>query len=219
MKQATKQTKPSKAKKRPSYGDLTIDDVRKTFQLTIARTVLFEKVAPLAPSQWLGEMLKEGFNVSVISEKARSEFIVAPILLYIREVHHRQISIYSGVRFDVDPDNGLRGVCDFILSHGMMLPTVQSPVLVLVEAKKNDIEEGLGQCAAEMVAAQIFNEREGNPIPAVYGCVTNGESWQFLRLTGKLLEIDQQRYFLAKLEEVLGILSRIVKSSVSGKKK
>ncbi len=219
MTRTTKQTKPAKRKKRPSYGDLTIDDVRKRFQLTISRIALFEKVAPLAPSKWLSEMLEEGFDVSVISEKARSEFIVAPILLYIREVHQGRISIYSGVRFDVDPDNGLRGVCDFILSQGMMLPTVQSPVLVMVEAKKNDIEEGFGQCAGEMVAAQIFNEREGNAIPAVYGCVTNGESWQFLRLIGKALEIDKQRYFLAKLDEVLGILSVIVKSLIQGKKK
>ncbi len=219
MPRAAKQFAPPKAKKRASYSDLTIDDVRKRFQLTITRSVLFAKVASLEPSAWLSNMLKEGFDVSVISEKARSEFIVAPILLYIREVHHGQISIYSGVKFDVDRENGLRGVCDFILSKGAMLPTVQAPVLVLVEAKKNDIEERLGQCAAEMIAAQIFNEREGNAIPAVYGCVTNGESWQFLRLTAKTLEIDQQRYFLAKLAEVLGILSVIVKSLIRGKKK
>lgn len=212
MKQAAKQLAQTKTKRRSSYGDLTIDDVRKKFQLTIVRADLFEKVAPLEPSQWLSNILKEGFDVSVVSEKARSEFIVAPILLHLREVHHGQISIYSGVKFDIDPDNGLRGVCDFILSKSPMLPTVQAPVLVMVEAKKNDIEEGLGQCAGEMVAAQIFNEREGNAIPAVYGCVTNGESWQFLRLKGKTLEIDQQRYFLAKLAEVLGILSLIVKS-------
>ena len=214
MNRAAKQLAPSKAKRRTSYSDLSIDAVRKNFQLTIVRTTLFENVTPLEPSRWLSEMLKEGFDVSVISEKSRSEFIVAPILLHIRELYHGQVSIYSGVRFDVDPDNGLRGVCDFILSQGQMLPTVQAPVLVLVEAKKNDIEEGLGQCAAEMIAAQIFNEREDNAIPAVYGCVTNGESWQFLRLTGKTLEIDQQRYFLAKLSEVLGILSVIVKSLI-----
>lgn len=219
MKRAAKQVAPAKTKPRASYSDLTIDEVRKRFHLTIVRAALFAKVAPLEPSAWLSNMLKEGFDVSVISEKARSEFIVAPILLHLREVHHGQISIYSGVKFDVDRENGLRGVCDFILSQGAMLPTVQAPVLVLVEAKKNDIEEGLGQCAAEMVAAQIFNEREGNVIPAVYGCVTNGESWQFMRLTGKTLEIDQQRYFLAKLAEVLGILSLIVKSLMQGKKK
>jgi hypothetical protein len=202
------QTRP---KRRPSYGDLSLDDVRKKFSLTITRASLFERVKTLEPSQWLRDVLEEGFDVSVVSEKARSEFIVAPILLYIREVHHGRISIYSGVKFDVDPANGLRGNCDFILSKSPMLPTVQAPAFVMVEAKKNDIEEGLGQCAAEMVAAQIFNHREGNDLPFIYGCVTTGESWQFLRLTEKKLEIDQQRYFLAKLPEILGILHAIVK--------
>jgi len=102
------------------------------------------------------------------------------------------------------------GICDFILSKSPVLPTVQAPAFMMVEAKKNDIEEGLGQCAAEMVAAQIFNLREGNDIPLVYGCVTTGESWQFLRLTDNILEIDRNRYFIAKLQEILGILNTIV---------
>ena len=149
--------------------------------------------------------------MSIVSEKARSEFIVAPILVYLREVHHEKISIFSGIKFDVEPEKGLRGTCDFILSKSAMLPFIQAPAFVMVEAKKHDIEEGLGQCAAEMVAAQLFNEREGNRVPRIYGCVTNGENWQFLRLTGSQLEIDQSRYFLNQLPEILGVLSRIVK--------
>jgi hypothetical protein len=196
-------------KRHPSYSDLTIDDVRKTFSLKILREVLFANVKPLEPSAWLREALTSGFEVSFVSEKARSEFIVAPILLYLRELHKGQISIYSGVKFDVDPERGLRGVCDFILSKSPLLPTVQAPAFVMVEAKKNDIEEGLGQCAAEMVAAQIFNQKEGNEIPCIYGCVTTGESWQFLRLREKNLAIDKNRYFIVNLNEILGVLNTI----------
>ena len=199
------------SKRRQSYSDLTLDEVRKRFKLKIERPVMFERVKLVEPSAGLRNALDGGFAVSVVSEKARSEFIVAPILLFIREIHHRKISIFSGVKFDVEPEQGLRGACDFILSKSVMLPTIQSPAFVMVEAKKNDIEEGLGQCAAEMVAAQIFNQREGNQVPRIYGCVTNGESWQFLRLTGSQLEIDKQRYFLGKLSEILGILSHVVK--------
>jgi hypothetical protein len=204
---ATKAT----SKRRQSYSDLTLDEVRKRFKLKIERPTMFERVKPLEPNAQLRETIEAGFVVSLVSEKARSEFIVAPILLFIREIHHRKISIFSGVKFDVEPEQGLRGTCDFILSKSVMLPTVQSPAFVMVEAKKHDIEEGLGQCAAEMIAAQLFNEREGNRVPRIYGCVTNGDSWQFLRLTGNRLEIDQQRYFLGKLSEILGILSRIVR--------
>jgi len=197
-------------KKYRSYSDLSIDDVRKNFSLTILRPVLFEYIGTVEPGQWLQEMLHESFVISVVSEKARSEFIVAPILLYIMKLHNGKISIYSGAKFDVEAAQGLRGICDFILSKSPVLPTVQAPAFMMVEAKKNDIEEGLGQCAAEMVAAQIFNRREGNDIPLVYGCVTTGESWQFLRLTGNILEIDRNRYFIDKLQEILGILNTIV---------
>jgi hypothetical protein len=199
------------SKKRLSYSDLSIEDVRKTFQLQISRTELFSEIIPLEPAAWLKQVLQEGFEISVISEKARSEFIIAPILLFIREVHQGKIGIYSGTRFDIEPSRGLRGVCDFILGKSPMLPTVQAPVFMMVEAKKNDIEEGLGQCAAEMLAAQIFNQRENNSVPAIYGCVTTGENWQFLRLIDTQLIIDKNRYFLVSLPLILGILNSIAK--------
>lgn len=200
----------TKLKKYRSYSDLSLDDVRKNFNVTILRPILFAQIAAINPSGWLQEMLQESLVISVVSEKARSEFIVAPILLYIRQIHHGEINIFSGVKFDVEATKGLRGICDFILSKSPMLPMVQAPVFLLVEAKKNDIEEGLGQCAAEMVAAQIFNRREGNEIVSIYGCVTTGESWQFLRLTDNILEIDQTKYFIDKLDKILGILNTIV---------
>ena len=205
----------SKSKRHPSYGDLALDDLKKTFHLTITRPLLFEQIIPLEPSQWLRDVLKAGFAMSVVSEKARSEFLVAPILLCIQERHQGQISIYSGVKFDVEPERGLRGVCDFILSASPMLPTVQSPVFVMVEAKKNDIEEGLGQCVGEMIAAQLFNQREQHTLPSIYGCVTTGENWQFLRLRETLLEIDAQRYFLVNVPDILGILEAIVRESLA----
>lgn len=199
-----------RAKRFPSYGDLSIDDLRKSFNLKISRPVIFTTIESVEPSPWLRQVLQDGSDISVISEKARSEFIIAPILLYIRELHQGKISIYSGMKFDVDPEKGLRGICDFILSKGPLLPTVQTPAFLMVEAKKNDIEEGIGQCVAEMVAAQVFNRREGHDLPSIHGCVTTGESWQFLRLTDEQLDIDRNRYFIAQLPVVLGILNCIV---------
>ncbi len=67
--------------------------------------------------------------------------------------------------FNVDSEKGLTGFCDFIISSSSERLFVSAPVMMLVEAKKEDIISGLGQCVAEMVAAQIFNEREGNEIP------------------------------------------------------
>jgi hypothetical protein len=85
--------------------------------------------------------------------------------------------------------------------------------MMLVEAKKEDILGGLGQCVAEMVAAQIFNEREGNEISVIYGTVTSGTNWKFLKLKGKVVEIDLVEYYLTDVNKILGILASGVRGS------
>jgi hypothetical protein len=85
--------------------------------------------------------------------------------------------------------------------------------MMLVEAKKEDIIAGLGQCVAEMVAAQIFNEREGNEISVIYGTVTSGTNWKFLKLEGKVVEIDLVEYYLTDVNKILGILASGVRGS------
>jgi len=78
-----------------------------------------------------------------------------------------------------------------------------------VEAKKEDITGGLGQCVAEMVAIRIFNEKEKTLRPAVFGCVTSGNLWRFLKLEENILFIDKTEYYLRDLPRILGILVNI----------
>jgi hypothetical protein len=78
--------------------------------------------------------------------------------------------------------------------------------VAVVEAKKEDPVAGLGQCAAEMVAIRLFNEREGTPVAAVFGCVTSGSNWRFLKLEGARLSIDRPEYYLRDAAKILGIL-------------
>jgi hypothetical protein len=82
----------------------------------------------------------------------------------------------------------------------------------MVEAKKNDIENGLGQCVAQMVAARLFNERAGPPSPTVHGCVTSGEVWQFLRLSddGRTALIDRRRLYLDDVGRILAAFAAIL---------
>src|SRR5260370_21799937 len=92
------------------------------------------------------------------------------------------LRIFSGAPLNVDPVRGLKGECDFILARSESSLVLQAPLMVILEAKKHDIEEGLGQCAAQMLGAKLYNDKEGKPVPYVYGCVTNAESWQFVKL-------------------------------------
>ena len=195
-----------------AYSDFSLPKVKKEFELIEQTGYLFQPIGTLEASPWLTETLEVSIPLALSSssEKARSEFIVVPILLEIQKRNPGKFVIFSGERLDVDETRGLKGECDFILSKGPISSTVQAPIFSLVEAKKNDIKEGLGQCIAQMIGAQVFNQQEGNHIEDIYGCVTTGESWQFLKLTGKIILIDLSRYYLSELQQVLWLFQHIV---------
>jgi hypothetical protein len=192
------------------YTDFTLDMLRISFGLTIQQEPLFPHASPIAIPAWLEETLAKGMPLALGSEKARSEFIIAPILLTLRDLNHNRIAIYSGQRLDGDPNVGLVGECDFLVTSTQPLPIIQAPIISIVEAKKNDIESGLGQCAAQMLGAQRFNQRDHTHITTIYGCVTTGEVWQILKLTDSTLLLDTERYYINELETILGVLQAIV---------
>jgi hypothetical protein len=66
------------------------------------------------------------------------------------------------------------------------------------------------QCIAEMFAAQIFNQNRGNQIESIYGVVTTGSVWRFLRLNGNIVTIDLNEIYLSPIEKLLGILTTII---------
>jgi len=193
-----------------AYTDFTLDTVDRALGIEAQPLDLFPDIAPLPVPAWLQEMLHRGLRQALLSEKARSEFLVVPNLLATQELSPRPVAIYSGQRLDVDPQHGLIGECDFILAATPPLPALRAPVLTLVEAKKNDIESGIGQCMAQMVGARLFNEQAGKSYPEMYGCVTTGETWQFLRLEGMVVGIDQSRYYIDNVGAILGVLQAIV---------
>ncbi len=192
-----------------TYSDFNLSLAQKTFGLKVTQENLFADVQAIAPTEWLQETLARGMSLALISEKARSEFIVAPILLTSREFSQNRFAIYSGQRLDVDASQGLTGECDFILTNTPPLPIIQSPIVTIVEAKKNDIESGEGQCVAQMVGAKIFNEREGNKTEPIFGCVTTGEAWQFLKLEDSTVIFDKRRYYINEVEVILGVWNNI----------
>ncbi len=193
-----------------AYSDFRLPDVLKKFGLVTREAAgLFADRPPVPPSPHLVETLR--FNVPLASaignEKARSELIVAPVLVELKRSQRPAIGLFSGVELTVDPAAGLTGTCDFLVSLGAEQLFVQAPIVALVEAKRDDMFVGLGQCAAEMVAARIFNERAGNAIDAVHGAVTTGTNWRFLSLQGPSLSIDLNEYLISEPEKILGILA------------
>jgi hypothetical protein len=198
-----------------SYSEFTLEIVERQFGVRTQEADLFPTSTCAPAPAWLPGWLARGTRLALISEKARSEFIVVPILLAARELSGDKFAIYSGQRLDVDPDKGLVGECDFILAVGPALPPLHAPVMTVVEAKKNDIEVGLGQCIAQMIAARTFNERAGRAMSPVYGCVTTGETWQFLRLVDQAALLNRDRYYLDNVSKILGVLQAICQVALS----
>jgi len=193
-----------------SYSDFTLTKAKQEFGLTtLEKRDIFADVLELASSSLLAEILNYNLPIALgsNSEKARSEMIIAPILVDLRRQLNEQINLFSGVDFTVDETKGLNGVCDFIITKSPEILIVTAPVITIIEAKKENINAGLGQCAAAMVASQIFNQRSESEIKTIYGAVTTGSIWQFLKLEGQTLSIDLSEYYLKDVDKILGILA------------
>ena len=217
MKKVKDMNEETDTQKKLSYSAFTMDMVCKKFNIRLALKELFDDIEPVPPSDFLRTMLRRSGSLFLYSEKARSEFIIAPVLLEIREILNHTVSIYSGMRLDVSPDEGLQGICDFIVTGTPPFPTVQSPLIMLVEAKRNAVEEGLGQCAAEMIAAHRLNQEDELSYSTVYGCVTTGELWQFLQLEDRNLLIDPTKIYIEHIDRILGILLTMGNNTVKNK--
>ena len=193
-----------------SYSDFTLETAESLLGVQARGGDLFLDLKPEIVPDWLRDFLGRSMQLALGTEKARSELIVSPILLACRELSGGSVAIFSGQRLDVDLARGLVGECDFLLSLGEPLPRFRAPIVALVEAKKHDIDLGMGQCIAQMVAAREFNQRDETGVGLIHGCVTTGEDWQFLRLDGSSVIVDRTRLYISNLGGILGMFRAIV---------
>ncbi len=195
-----------------AYSDFTLADLRQRFGLTVTEGGdLFASVpeVELPPNlaSNLARYLPLALNLN--TEKARSELLIAPVLVELKLLYPDQLSVFSGIDFTVDAAVGLSGRCDYILARSPQQLALTAPVCVLVEAKSENIVGGVPQCLAEMVAAQRFNQAEGASGGPVYGAVTTGVLWRFLILDGLRACVDGVEYPIQTPRRVFGVLTHI----------
>ncbi len=193
-----------------AYSQFTYKRVHVELGIQEDNALLFPNAITIPPTAWLIETLKKVQTVALFSEKSRSEGIVFPILTEVRERNQQKIALYSGAIINADTEKGLNGECDFILSKGKQRFSVDSPLFCMIEAEDNDIEKNIPQCIAQMEGARIFNQNEGNAIDTIFGCVTTGTEWQFLKLENHVCWIDTERFYIKQPEQLLGIFQAIV---------
>ena len=200
-----------------AYNQFTIPQLERDFGLRIHRqTGLFSTAPPAPISDLLRLTLAQNSRLALPSgsEKARSEYLIAPILAEVCQQKREQASLFSGIEFDVDDQRGLSGYCDFLFSLTPNALVVSAPVVSVVEAKKENILAGIPQCLAELIAAQIFNAAQKHPIATLYGVVTTGTDWQFLRLQETVATVDTDLYYLTNVEKIVGILLSMLRQDI-----
>jgi hypothetical protein len=181
----------------------------KKFNLSAKRQSLLSGLVPIAPSAWLTETLQLAELVPLRNEKVKSERIVSPILLEVAKAFADKVTLFSGEVLEVNPQEDLTGECDFFFTLVPQSIYLESPVISLVEAKDEDMDYGIAQCAAQLYGAKLFNEMEGKDIPTLYGCATDGVEWQFMRFVGNVFYVDTKVY--TALPEVLGVWHHIIR--------
>lgn len=192
------------------FSDFTLRELKLTFGLSSQRAELVPAVQPVTMSDTLRDDLDVAGRMLVRSEKAKSEWVVTPVLKELLRNNGYFFTVYSGEMLIADKATGLVGECDFILGKNLPDVDIALPIFTLVEAKKNDVEQGIAQCAAQMLGAQTYNIQSGIHLPAIWGCVTTADEWLFMRLTGTALVIDHRKFYFSEIETVLGVFQHIL---------
>jgi len=200
-----------------AYSDFTLKKVKADFDIkTVENLSIFSAIEEVEISDNLIKTLQKNvpLALAINTEKARSELIIINILLELKEKLSEQISLFSGIDFNVDKEKGLNGFCDYIISDSCEQLYLEVPIITIIEAKNENINSGMGQCIAEMYAAKIFNDRENRHLPCIYGAITTGDEWKFIKLKENIAYIDLQSYYINDIKKVVGILMKMAEQKV-----
>ena len=163
------------------------------------------------PLQFVEEFLFNRDNIDMYtSEASRCEAIIFPIVREVYKDYCQQYALWIQKSLSYDED--LSGTPDYIIATKSILgkTVLGEPLLIIVEAKKNDFEQGWGQCLAVLVAAQKIN---GDSSVSVHGIVTDGKHWECGKLTEDLFIKNIVEYTLDDLPNLFGALHFLFQSS------
>jgi hypothetical protein len=198
-----------------AFRDFTFPEVQQTLGVVVSEADLFSGVPRADVREEFAAVIRDGVDLAlaVNTEKARSEFIIAPLLLELRRSLKGSFGLFSGVEFNVDASRGLNGFCDFILTKSPRQIILSAPLVAIVEAKNDNLRTGFGQCIAAMVAAREYNLKSDAAIAVVYGAVTTGSAWKFLQLRQNDVIVDIHEYYIVDIAKIMGVLASMVQGA------
>lgn len=196
-----------------SYSEFSLAELQSRFAIALTENQsLYQDISSAALSDMFAQLLAYyvPLATAIDTEKARSEFIIAPLLAEVRRMLREQISIFSGIDFPVDASMGLKGICDFLVSRSPEQLYIKAPIITVVEAKNDRITQGIPQCIAEMIAVNLYNMQQNNTVSPIYGVVTTGSIWKFLSLQADTVAIDRDEYHISSAPKIVGIFLHMI---------
>lgn len=193
-----------------TFSSISLQELRKDFGIHIIRGNIFEACLPVVPDAVLLQVLERRKYISLRTEKALSEALIAPVLMEIARLNEDKISLFSGESIEADKTQGLVGELDFAFTRNPHAYLLETPILATVEAKKQDFEAGFVQCVAQLIGIQKLNEQEQKALPTLFGCVSTGYEWQFLKLEGRNVTTETDRLPIEEIGKILGLLQCMI---------
>ena len=190
----------------------TIPEVLEKFRIkyTVKDFVEIEEIPGTPSEQFLQDFEFCMQHIDVFaSEAARCEAIIFPILKEIYKPYAGDYALW--IKKTINYDETLNGTPDYLIStrSELGIPVVGTPLIILVEAKKNDFDQGWGQCLAELVAAQKINADTNFP---VYGIVSDGTLWQFGQLVDDAFTRNRTSVTMDDLSVLFGAVNAVFKA-------
>jgi hypothetical protein len=191
----------------------SIADVLKSFPLSYQEKDFIQNIKFECDEYFtsrLNTVIQEGIVFN--SEYAICENIISPILTEVWRRYIQDFLIWS--HQPLNYDENLSGVPDYIVAQRSPRGKIvlEKPYVIIVEAKKDNFEEGWGQCLAEMLAAQKLNNDISKKL---FGMVSNGKLWEFGFLQEEMFTKNCKYYVLENLEELMGAVNFLFAESLA----
>jgi hypothetical protein len=193
----------ARAPKRKNFSSFTLAAALK--HLNVEQFIPWDLVAtPLPVSDFLRERLQRLERIFDLRGYEESKKLLIDALCEESILTCERLKVWKGAALRSD---ALNGNVDYLIAENRVY--LEAPMLCIAEAKKDNFEQGLGQCLVEMQACQWNNQQMAQVPIDVIGIVTNGNTWQFYKLTPDNQVYETQPHSIGDLEVILGYLRSV----------
>jgi hypothetical protein len=186
------------APKKKAFSRFKLDEAYRLLKLKHLTPWQLEFTAITASAAF--QLHQERMQVFDLQRSEEGKKILIDAILIEAIQSFKRLKIWKGMSLESEVAHG---AADYLVTEN--LGYFEAPLLCVIEAKKDDFEQGLAQCLVELQACQQTNHAIARSID-VFGIVTNGSTWQFYKSMPSGEVYESLPYAVSELSSILGIL-------------